>query len=221
MPRWLFAWIAVVLAAFPVAVLSQDSQGNSIRGSVMYGTCPSPGVTVSVEALGSGEVRSAVSEADGGFQVRGLPAAGAYRVFPDTRNANDAVAAQVEQIELRDGEQGRISLGNHYRLYGSVSGCERDPYRNAEIYVRLVGERAMCVENRRTSTNQDGEYSIDDDLPAGTYEVAVGENGVAIRSETIQLGAVRHQDYSMVICPRTPSRLDYSPWRKLGATTWR
>lgn len=140
-----------------------------------------------------------------------------------------AVVFFAGEIELSGGEQEDVPSVNTYRFSGWVFGCERDPYHEAGIVFEAVGDGASRPRFTIVQTNQ-GRFEID--LPAGSYMVQVAERstrtedggirieGRPIRSEGIVIDE-QPPEKIMVICSEDRSRLQYSPWRRLGATTWR
>ena len=140
-----------------------------------------------------------------------------------------AAVSVAGEIELSGGEQENVPPANTYRLSGWVFGCERDPYHEAGIVFEAVGDGANRPRFTIVQTDQ-GRFEVD--LPAGSYMVQVAERSTRtedggiridsrpIRSEGIVLDE-QPPEKIMVICSENRSRLEYSPWRRLGVTTWR
>lgn len=140
-----------------------------------------------------------------------------------------AAISAAGEIELRAGEQENILSVETYRVSGWVFGCERDPYHNAGIVFEAVGDRANSARFTIVQTNQ-GWYEVN--LPAGTYVFSVTERstrtedgGIEIESQPIRREEMvldqQPPEKIIVICSADITPLEYSPWRKLGATTWR
>jgi hypothetical protein len=131
---------------------------------------PMSGLKVTVE--GSGSKREVLTDAEGRFEIGGLPPA-VYRVTPEALGLR---GLEPQTIDLSNSRASGVEFvaTSLARVRGTLQGREGQPLN--EVTISLVPTRGPSDRALDTSSQEDGAY-IFDPVPPGSYYVVVAREG--------------------------------------------
>ncbi|MEQ1643950.1 MAG: hypothetical protein ABL959_10940 [Pyrinomonadaceae bacterium] len=134
---------------------------------------PVPGVRLSIQQIGGAKrKRELVTDADGKYEVKGLPA-GQYQVLPTVPRKSKTSRYGLEPFEVRDRgcRQQNFVFQNDSRIVGRLVDAKKRLLK--DVWVELIPAYGPLPNNPdRTTTDDDGAFEFDE-LPVGSYILAV------------------------------------------------